>query len=95
MVSGVWVWDWMARKLARRWVISAGVKPAVRRRSKPRGAGVVVVVVVETLGPDGSRVVVEGEVGAGRARAASAVDAARVSAVRSVGESGSPMEQWM
>lgn len=41
-MSGVWVCAWMARNWDRSVRISEGVKPAVRRRSKPRGAGVVV-----------------------------------------------------
>ena len=43
-MSGVWVWAWMARNWERRAETSVGERPAVRRRSKPRGAGVVVVV---------------------------------------------------
>jgi hypothetical protein len=41
-VSGVCVCAWMARNWDRSVTISEGVKPAARRRSKPRGAGVVV-----------------------------------------------------
>ena len=41
-MSGVWVCAWMARNWDRSVTISEGVKPAARRRSKPRGAGVVV-----------------------------------------------------
>jgi hypothetical protein len=41
IVSGVWIEDWIVRNWRRSWLTSAGVKPVVRRRSKPRGAGVV------------------------------------------------------
>jgi len=40
MVSGVWVCAWMAMNCARRLATSPAEKPAVRRRSNPRGAGV-------------------------------------------------------
>ena len=40
IVSGVCVWDWIERNWRRREEISVAVKPEVRRRSKPRGAGV-------------------------------------------------------
>lgn len=83
MVSGVWVCAWIARNCERSWAISVGVKPAERRRSKPRGAGVVVVVVCRASlgesGPLGSVLL---------ARAASAASSA---AERTT----SPIEQWM
>ena len=40
IVSGVCVWDWIERNWRRREETSVAVKPEVRRRSKPRGAGV-------------------------------------------------------
>ena len=45
-MSGVWVWAWMARNWERREETSGGERPAERRRSKPRGAGVVEEVLV-------------------------------------------------
>ncbi len=45
-MSGVWVWACMARNWERREETSVGERPAERRRSKPRGAGRVVMVVV-------------------------------------------------
>lgn len=72
----------MARNWERREAISRGLKPAVRRRSKPRGAGVVV---ASLWGCD---CVLELSCGVDdEARAASAA--------RSAGERGSEMEQWM
>ena len=49
-MSGVWVWAWMARNWERRAETSVGERPAERRRSKPRGAGVAVVVFVAVGG---------------------------------------------
>lgn len=47
IVSGVCVCAWIDMNWSRRDCTSDVVKPAVRRRSKPRGMGVVVVVVVK------------------------------------------------
>ena len=88
-MSGVWVWDWMARNWVRRAVISAGVKPAASRRSKPRGGGVVVDVDASCV----SVVVVGGWVL--DKSAASASCAALASEARSEGVRVSPMEQCM
>lgn len=94
IVSGVWVWAWIARNWARRFATSVGVKPVVRRRSKPRGAAGVVEVEVALV-----------ELGCGLVRvregwvversAASADSAASASEVMSEGDSVSPIEQWM
>lgn len=88
MVSGVLETDWTARNCERRAVTSDAVKPALRRRSKPRGAGVVV-------GGGGEvRVGIDG-------RGVSFCFWRRVedisdSAERSAAESAmSPIEQWM
>lgn len=82
----------MLRNCRRSWFTSDGVKPAVRRRSKPRGAEVVLgspVVVdersVDRPGVEGCRR--EAEVGGGRA-------AAWASVLRSDGVSSSPMLQF-
>ena len=78
----------MARNCDRREAISVGVKPAVSRRSKPRGAGVVVAVL------EAASSWVDGE--AGSVRLETSLEAARAaSAARSAGERGSEMEQWM
>ena len=76
----------------RRAATSAGVKPAVRRRSKPRGAGVVVVLVDEV--PSWWVVVVVGDKVLD-VSAASASVAALASEERSEGVKVSPREQWM
>ena len=85
MVSGVCVWDWMERNWRRRLAISLWAKPAVARRSKPRGAGVVVVGVESSWMGIGCENLC---LSVGFARLASAASSSLVS-VRS------PMEQWM
>jgi hypothetical protein len=85
-VSGVWVCAWIARNWERKVTISEGVKPAVRRRSKPRGAGAV----VAGCAPSDSEAEVEEPetLALGRPREASRA--------RSAGErTTSPIEQWM
>jgi hypothetical protein len=92
-VSGVYRDAWMLRNCSRSWFTSDAAKPAVRRRSKPRGAGDIVdddVFGVEMfrLGLDDGWWGWEEEVvGGGRA-------AACASACRSEGSSSSPMLQF-
>ena len=79
----------------RRWAISADVKPAVRRRSKPRGAGVVVEDGASCFVPVEERSVVVSEGLILEASAASASCATLVSALSSEAVRVSPMEQCM
>jgi hypothetical protein len=88
MVSGVLETDWTARNCERRAVTSDAVKPALRSRSKPRGAGVVV-------GGGGEGCVIE-EGWRGESCFWRSVEDRLDSAERSVSERAmSPIEQWM
>lgn len=87
-MSGVCVCDCRSRNWERRAAISWGVKPAVRRRSKPRGAGVV----VEEAFRCCCCCWAADDKGVGAREVSSA---AAASATSSEGVRGSPIEQWM
>lgn len=87
--------DCRSKNCDRRAAISVGVKPALRRRSKPRGARVVVVVVVvvadeEAVSPDPCWAD-----GVGAREGCVEATAASASAASSDGVRASPIEQWM
>lgn len=95
MVSGVWVCAWIARNCERSAAISGGVRPAERRRSKPRGWGVVVV--GDTAAGAGEAAPSLPPVTVDSAFGFVAIDAAAraTSSASSAGESASEREQWM
>ncbi len=94
-MSGVCVCACRSRNCERSAAISEGAKPAPRRRSKPRGAGVVVVVIVDGADEEALASVSGWPDEVGAREGCSEARAASASAARSVGVRGSPIEQWM